>query len=223
MIPVAPLRSKPKRTYDPIRDSASPDGEHVPMLMMRLDRTDKPHWTSLHDDLVRFGRASGLFSNIKVKRHGRQMSDPFQLQIKVRTGPHANIMDVGYGISQSLPILVDLMHEEQSVFLLQQPEVHLHPRGQAELASLFIESCKKRGNRFLVETHSDYIVDRVRILVRKGKLEAGDVSVLYFEPKGNAVTIHNMTLDQDGNLVDAPEGYRDFFLKETDRLLGFDR
>ena len=41
MIPVAPLRSKPKRTYDPIRDSASPDGEHVPMLMMRLDRTDK--------------------------------------------------------------------------------------------------------------------------------------------------------------------------------------
>ena len=153
MIPVAPLRSKPKRTYDPIRDSASPDGEHVPMLMMRLNRTDKPHWTSLHDDLVRFGRASGLFSNIKVKRHGRQMSDPFQLQVKVRTGPHANIMDVGYGISQSLPILVDLMHEKQSVFLLQQPEVHLHPRGQAELASLFIESCKKRGNRFLVGIH----------------------------------------------------------------------
>ena len=223
MIPVAPLRSKPKRTYDPIRDSASPDGEHVPMLMMRLARTDKSHWTSLHDDLVGFGRASGLFSNIKVKRHGRQMSDPFQLQVKVRTGPHANIMDVGYGISQSLPILVDLMHEEQSVFLLQQPEVHLHPRGQAALASLFIESSKKRGNRFLVETHSDYIVDRVRILVRKGELEASDVSVLYFEPKGNAVTIHNMTLDQDGNLEGAPEGYRDFFLKETDRLLGFDR
>ena len=223
MNPVAPLRSKPKRTYDPVRDSTSPDGEHVPMLMMRLDRTDKPHWTSLHNDLVRFGRESGLFSNIKVKRHGRQMSDPFQLQVKVRTGPHANIMDVGYGVSQSLPILVDLMHEEQSVFLLQQPEVHLHPRGQAALASLFIESSKKRGNRFLIETHSDYIVDRVRILVRKGELEASDVSVLYFEPKGNAVTIHNMKLDQDGNLEDAPEGYRDFFLKETDRLLGFDR
>ena len=223
MIPVAPLRSKPKRTYDPIRDSASPDGQHVPMLMMRLARTGKPHWTSLHDDLVRFGRASGLFSNIKVKRHCRQMSDPFQLQVKVRTGPHANLMDVGYGISQSLPILVDLMHEKQSVCLLQQPEVHLHPRGQAELASLLVESCKKRDNRFLVETHSDYIVDRVRILVRRGELEAGDVSVPYFEPNGNAVTIHNMTPGPGRQSGRGPRGYRDFFLKETDRLLGFDR
>ena len=87
LIPVAPLRSKPKRTYDPIRETASPEGEHVPMLMMRLDRTDTPHWKSLHDHLVRFGREAGLFADIKVKRHGKQMSDPFQLQVKVRSGP----------------------------------------------------------------------------------------------------------------------------------------
>ena len=48
------------------------------------------------------------------------------------------------------------------------------------------------------------------------------MSVLYFEPKGSAVEIHDMTLDEHGNLVDAPEGYRDFFVKETDRLLGFE-
>ena len=58
LISVAPLRSKPKRTYDPIRETASPEGEHVPMLMMRLDRTDTPHWKSLHDDLVKFGRGA---------------------------------------------------------------------------------------------------------------------------------------------------------------------
>ena len=79
LIPVAPLRSKPKRTYDPIRETASPEGEHVPMLMMRLDRKDTPHWKSLHDDLVKFGRGAGLFADIKVKRHGKQMNDPFQL------------------------------------------------------------------------------------------------------------------------------------------------
>ena len=225
VIPIAPLRSKPKRTYDPVRETASPEGEHIPMLMMRLDRTDKSHWNSLHDSLIEFGRESGLFADIKVRRHGKQMSDPFQLQVKVRAGPVANIMDVGYGVSQSLPILVDVLAaedgKESRTFLLQQPEVHLHPRGQAELASLLVESFKKRGNRFLIETHSDYIVDRVRICVREGVLKADDVSILYFEPKGNAVVIHSMTLDGHGNLQDAPTGYRDFFAKETDRLLGF--
>jgi hypothetical protein len=234
MIPVAPLRSKPRRTYDPVRETASPEGEHIPMLMMRLNRTNKDHWTSLHDHLVEFGRGSGLFSDIKVKRHGGQMSDPFQLQVKVRSGPHANIMDVGYGVSQSLPILVDVMAAEESgrarqgrrpsagrSFLLQQPEVHLHPRGQAELASLFVEAFRKHGSRFLIETHSDYIVDRIRISVRKQMLKPDDVSILYFEPAGNAVKIHNMTLDRDGNLQDAPAEYRDFFVRETDQLLGF--
>ena len=230
LIPVAPLRSKPKRTYDPVRETASPEGEHIPMLMMRLDRTDKDHWDSLHDDLVEFGRNAGLFSDIKVRRHGKQMSDPFQLQVKVRSGPYANIVDVGYGISQSLPILVDIMaandrqsrlRKHERTFLLQQPEVHLHPRGQAQLASLFIKAFKKRGNRFLIETHSDYIVDRVRISVRQGLLKPDDVSILYFESNGNAVNIHNMGLDDDGNLGGAPPGYREFFLKETDQLLGF--
>ena len=234
LIPVAPLRSKPRRTYDPVRETASPEGEHVPMLMMRLSRTEKGDWTSLHDGLVDFGRGSGLFSDIKVKRHGKQMSDPFQLQVKVRSGPHANIMDVGYGVSQSLPILVDVMAAGEldrsgrrgrraagRTFLLQQPEVHLHPRGQAELASLFVEAFRKSGNRFLIETHSDYVIDRIRISVRKGLLKPDDVSILYFEPAGAAVTIHNVTLDEDGNLRDAPAGYRDFFVKEADRLLGF--
>ena len=222
MIPVAPLRSKPKRTYDPVREVMSPEGEHVPMLMMRLDHGEKRHWASLHDELVRFGRESGLFMDIKVKRHGRQMSDPFQLQVKVRSGSHANLMDVGYGVSQSLPILVAAMDAKRCTFLLQQPEVHLHPRGQANLASLFVESYRKRKNRFLIETHSDYIVDRIRISVRKGVLKPDDVSILYFEPRGNAVTIHNLTLDGAGNLEGVPGGYRDFFLKEADRLLGFD-
>ena len=219
---VAPLRSRPKRTYDPIGESVSPEGEHVPMLMMRLERTDNKNWGALHDDLVAFGKEAGLFKDIKVKQRGKQMSDPFQLQVKVHSGTHANIMDVGYGVSQSLPILVDVMGASKKVFLLQQPEVHLHPRGQAELANLFVQSFTKQSNGFVIETHSDYIVDRVRVCVRKGLLNAADVSILYFEPKGNRVQIHNIDLDAAGNVVGAPQGYRDFFVRETNRVLGFE-
>ena len=218
---LAPLRSKPKRTYDPVRETASPEGAHTPMLLMRLHRTDKSHWTPLHRNLVEFGAESGLFADIKVKTHGGQMSDPFQLQVKAGGSAAANIMDVGYGVSQSLPILVDVMEKERELFLLQQPEVHLHPRGQAALASLFVESVTKRRNCFVIETHSDFIIDRVRIAVAKGLLPASDVSILYFEPTARkGVRIHQMTLGPAGDLRDAPKGYRDFFLEETDRLFG---
>ena len=204
------------------------------MLMMRLHHSESQRWRALRDDLVAFGRESGLFSDIKVKRHGRQISDPFQLQVKVHSGSHANIMDVGYGVSQSLPILVELLKPDLAEirvrrgrrpafrFLLQQPEVHLHPRGQAELASFLVNSVKKRGHQFLVETHSDHIVDRIRISVMKKLLKPEDVSILFFEPHRNFVTLHNIGLDEHGNILNAPPGYRDFFMRETDALLGLD-
>lgn len=219
---VSPLRSKPKRTYDPINETMSPEGDHVPMLMMRLDNTDDKRWRLLHKNLSAFGRQSGMFSDIRVRRHGKQMSDPFQLQVRAKSGTPANIMDVGYGVSQSLPILVDIHSHRDSLFLLQQPEVHLHPRAQAELATVFAASVRENGNSFMIETHSDHIVDRMRILVRQGKIPAEDVSILYFEPVRNAVQIHNIEVDSDGNLENVPSGYRDFFLRESDRLLGFE-
>lgn len=235
-VPVAPLRTRPRRTYDPVREAATAEGAAVPMLLRRLHHSDRERWRSLREDLVAFGAASGLFSDIRVKCHGRQISDPFQLQVRAHSGSHANLRDVGYGVSQILPILVGVLGPggkaaparrsddgRPPVFLLQQPEVHLHPRGQAELASLFVESAQKRGHHFLIETHSDHLVDRVRISVRQKKIDADRVSILYFEPKKNAVEIHEMRLDEYGNLADAPPGYRDFFLRETDTLLGLER
>ena len=221
--PVAPLRAKPKRTYDPVREVATAEGDHIPMMMMRLDRQQRKRWGPLKESLTKFGKEAGLFSDIKVRQRGKQISDPFQLQVKVLSGSHANIMDVGYGVSQSLPILVEVLNNDSAncVFLLQQPEVHLHPKGQAELASLFVEAAKSQ-RRFLIETHSDYIIDRMRISVRKGLLDPGDVSILYFEPKSNSVDVHQITLDANGNIENRPPGYRSFFLRETDRLLGIE-
>ena len=219
---IAPLRSKPRRTYDPITESPTSEGEHIPMLMMRLLRTKDEGWNTLHDDLVEFGRRSGLFSEIKIKSHGKQINDPFQLQVKIRKGPQANIMDVGYGVNQILPILVEIMHSENTTFMLQQPEVHLHPRGQAEFSTFLAKSVAKKKHSFLIETHSDYIIDRVRISVRDKIIKPEDVSILYFEPeaKGGAVTIHNIKVDKQGNIKNSPPGYRDFFMRETDKVLG---
>ena len=226
----APVRSRPKRTYDPIKEFEDPEGSDIPMLFMRMKSSQKEQWEKLQGQLTNFGQESGLFEKIEIKRHGKSMSDPFQIQIKVR-GPRSNIMDIGYGTSQVLPILVKIFGDESPDFLLlQQPEVHLHPRGQAELASLFARVAsrsKSSGNAerrrsLVVETHSDYIIDRTRIEIQRGTISPKDVSLVYMEPKGSHVEIHNIGFDNEGNLIGAPRSYRDFFLKETDKFLGFE-
>ena len=109
----SPVRSRPKRTYDPTREFDDPEGSDVPMYLMRIEATKKKKWEVLKKQLVEFGRNSGLFENIDVKNFGRSLGAPFQLQVKVR-GPKANIVDVGYGVSQILPILVHILAIQSS-------------------------------------------------------------------------------------------------------------
>lgn len=129
---------------------------------------------------------------------------------------------MGYGVSQTLPLLTELLRDDApSMFLLQQPEVHLHPSAQAALGSLF---CNLAGpeRQLIVETHSDYILDRVRMDVRdkETELKPEDVSILFFEPGELDVTIHSLRLDDEGNVLDAPDSYREFFMAETRRSIG---
>ena len=230
IVSLAPIRSKPKRTYDHIKEIPDSEGSEIPVTLKRLSNESKD-WKKIHEKLIRFGKASGLFSGIDVKKYGKSVGEPFQLHFQVR-GVQSNMMDVGYGVSQVLPFLVRLFYPRDSrdarnlftsygnQFLLQQPEVHLHPKAQAELASLFVESTK--DNSFLIETHSDYMIDRVSIEIRKKNISSQDVSLIYLESTKNGVKAHNMSFDEDGNLIGAPKGYRDFFTNESNRFLGFE-
>ena len=85
-------------------------------------------------------------------------------------------------------------------FLLQQPEVHLHPRAQAELSSLLATLASEGNRAFVVETHSDYMIDRARIEIRKGTIRPEDVSLIYLEPKGRVVKVHNISFDKMANM-----------------------
>ena len=172
-----------------------------------------------------FGRESGLFDEISIKRFGKRGSEPFQVLIRKIGGepksPSHNLIDMGYGLSQALPVITELLREDaRFLFLLQQPEVHLHPRAQAALGSLFCQIASEK-RQLVIETHSDHLIDRVRMDVRDGKspLKPDDVSILWFEPQTLDVKIHSLRIDQEGNIVDAPDSYRNFFMEEAARSL----
>ena len=222
----APVRSAPLRTYDPSRPSNDPQGTDIPTYLASMQFRSAPRWTTLKESMEAFGRTSGLFDEFSVRQFGRLEGAPFQLEVRKfgrkRKGSKRNLVDAGYGVSQVLPILVQIVRPGgPSLFLLQQPEVHLHPSGQAALGSLF---CAKgaSGKQVIVETHSDYIMDRVRMDVRDGatNLKAEDVSILFFERSDLDVRIHSLRFDDDGNILDAPDGYGRFFMNEMRRSIG---
>ena len=222
----APVRSKPRRTYDPARSIQDAEGDYVPMYLADMYSLDRQTWITLKERLESFGRASGLFDEIFIKRLGRRGSEPFQVQVRKGggrlKGPRRNLIDVGYGVSQVLPVITELLRPDApDVFLLQQPEVHLHPSAQAALGSLF---CQVAGSKrqLVVETHSDHLLDRVRMDIRDGKsdLTPEDVSILFFERGDLDVRIHSLRIDEEGNIIGAPDGYRRFFMEETAKSLG---
>ncbi len=222
----APVRSKPRRTYDPARLTPDPDGDYVPMYLADISSQGEA-WINLRKRLQKFGQESGLFDEISIRRLGRHGSEPFQIQIRKfgdgLRGPKRNLIDVGYGVSQVLPVITEMLRPNApSLFLLQQPEVHLHPRAQAALGSLFGEIAGPKC-QIVVETHSDHLMDRVRMDIRdrKVKLKHDDISILYFE-RNNAldVTIHSLQIGEDGNILNRPDGYRKFFMDETKKILG---
>jgi hypothetical protein len=83
----------------------------------------------------------------------------------------------------------------------------------------FFAKQAKGTRRFVIETHSDYLVDRIRMEVRRKLLRPEDVSLLYFERGKSGAAIHNLELDANGSITNPPAGFRQFFLKEERDLL----
>ncbi len=167
------------------------------------------------DAIGALGRQLGVFNGIEVRRpEGNEV----QIVVDV-SGSFRNLKDVGYGVAGVLPFLNALaLAPESSLFLLQQPEVHVHPSAQAKL----VEVMAKSDHAFVVETHSDHVIDWFRILVKEEILAPSDVTIVYFEslPDASATRLHQISLDRRANLAGHPRGYRRFFARETARMLG---
>jgi len=217
---IAPIRSKPARTYGTVTDEFTPGGDQVPFVLERLLRDSSSRESmAVVSALDQFGNESGLFESLGIRRLGAKAGEPFQVMIRI-AGKNRNMIDVGYGVSQALPVVVQsALSAEHELLLIQQPEVHLHPRAQAALGSLFVQLVANAKKRFVVESHSDFLIDRIRQEVANGRMDAKDVRILFFERQGYGTSVSELRLDAFGNVIGAPPSYRAFFLNEELRLL----
>lgn len=126
---------------------------------------------------------------------------------------------VGYGVGQLTPVVTQCLLSRNEVIVIEQPEVHIHPRLQSAVGDLLIHTVAELGNQVLVETHSEHLVLRLLRRVREGVLDPDDLAILYVEQhEDGAAFVRRLPVDADGELAGGWPG--GFFAERLDEVLG---
>ncbi len=223
LIHVPGLRGNPARNY-----KTTAVGDAFPGTFENYVASVINHWQSSKDDrLANLGtHLEKLGLTWKVKAEQR---DETQVELKVGRLPHSSqggahdlvsIADVGFGVSQTLPVLVALLAAKPGQLVyIEQPEIHLHPRAQRALATIFSEAAK-RGVIVIVETHSALFLRGIQTLVAKDELTPDLVKLHWFQrDTSGATTVTSADLDNTGAFGDWPEDFDDVELTSENEYL----
>ncbi len=204
-----------------------------PLLLMKqtLEASYDPGPLLLNGPNAKFTSANQFISRLQKNSASQSFSIGMEhakgrtLKVELQVGrlPEAepngadlvNIADVGFGVSQVLPVLVALLVAESGQLVyIEQPELHLHPRAQYELAKILADAAK-RGVRLVVETHSSLLLLMIQTLMAKGDLEPDLVKLHWFSrnPEDGTTAIQSADLDENGAFGDWPEDFGDVELK----------
>ena len=215
LFPMGPYRRPPERWY--IFTGTSPEdvgyrGDLLPDLLFR--RSDLIEEANMWLERLDIGYA------LRVRAIG-QASDLFEVRLVDRRRKDevdVALSDVGFGISQILPFIVQTLASTGQVISIEQPEVHLHPKLQADLGNLLTTAIEKPyKHQFLVETHSEHLILRLQKLVRERKLRPEDISVIFVSRGGTGSSARRLRLDDDGRFMDEWPG--GFFAERLRELL----
>lgn len=217
------LRGNPERSYPKISSGPKYPGTFEQYTASIIAQWKKEKHENLHV-LGNMLESVGLTWKVDIKPITEA-----QLELLVARLPHAqkggardliNITDVGFGVSQTLPVLVALVtaNSGQMVYL-EQPEIHLHPKAQRGLAKVILQALN-RGVVAIIETHSSILLREIQTLIAQGKLQKEDVALHWFERDSDgATTVTIAELDDDGTFGNWPTDFDDVELQsETDYL-----
>ena len=220
---LGPLREDPSRTYTwsgEIPEHVGTRGERsIEAILAASDRRIVPkfrsHGLTFPAIISRWLSRLGLLSHFVPHEIAK---DRKEYEVSVRTsGSNINVLlpDVGFGVSQVLPVIVECFYAPaNSTVIIEQPELHLHPRVQSELADLFIEATRSREDnqdrnmQFIIESHSEHFLRRLQRRVAEGVIEPHDIAVYYCEPGVNGANLRELPVNLYGEIDGWPD---DFF------------
>lgn len=216
---LGPLREHPKRRY--IWSGGEPNdmgrrGErYVDAILAARDRGKyispgyKKRKQTLEERIAYWLQKLGLIHSFSVSSIGNG-SGLFEVNVKrTRQSAEVLITDVGFGVSQILPVLVLCYYvDEGSTILLEQPEIHLHPSVQMGLADVFIDVMQNRNVQIILESHSEHLLKRLQRRLGDATLKNEDVSLYFCKTGPSSSELNRLELNIFGNIANWPT---DFF------------
>ena len=221
---LGPLRSPPKRVYqwsgDTPRDVGQ-KGEYAIAALLaaaqqgrELNRAYKKPKQRFDAFIAAWLVDLGVISEFAVKPVAKDRKE-YEVLIKTHAdAPEVKLTDVGFGVSQVLPALVQAFYAPPgSTIWMEQPEIHLHPMAQSNLADAFIsavksyENGKPRGTQLIIETHSEHFLTRLQRRVAEGVIEPSDIAVYFVSHQGAGAHAETLPLDLTGEISNWPTNF----------------
>jgi predicted ATPase len=224
---LGPLREYPHRSYiwtgEPPRDVGRRGELAVPALLaaqernLLINRGYRKRRQRLDERVAQWLRELGLIDSFEMKALAPNRKE-YEVRVRRTAGaPTVLITDVGFGVSQILPVLTLCYYApEGSTLLLEQPEIHLHPSVQAGLADVFIDACRTRNIQILIESHSEHLLRRLQRRIAEEVLPANDAAFYFVQMQQAASHLHQLDVDMFGNIRNWPQ---DFFGDEMGDLI----
>lgn len=161
-------------------------------------------------------RKLGLIADFWVEEIA-EGSNRWQAKVKtVQSGPEVMLTDVGFGVSQVLPVIV-LLHyvPKGSTVILEQPEIHLHPLAQAELADVIIHAATHRKVQVILESHSEHLLLRLQRRIAEEKIDSNDMVLYFCNMHGGASRVERLKLNEFGSILNWPDRFMGDAFMET--------
>jgi len=215
---LGPLREFPQRHY-PWKGSEPSDmgrrGERVVDALLAAKERGKyispgPHRkrVSLEERVAHWLKELGLIHAFSVEPVAKE-SSIYQVRVqKTSSSAKVLITDVGFGVSQILPVLVLCYYApEGSIILLEQPEIHLHPSVQSGLADVFIDAMRNRNVQIVVESHSEHLLRRLQRRVAEETIRPSDTALYFCEAQDDGSRLLPLDVDLFGRITNWPTGF----------------
>lgn len=213
---LGPLRRKPERDYPWNKTRPSElgaDGRSTIDVLLASELLKGEAQGDVIKGVSKWLRRMGVAQRLEVRQQGR--SNRYALMVH-RDGIACNLRDVGIGISQVLPVLVEAHFATPgSTIILEEPEIHLHPLAQSVLAELFIEISQKRKVQFIVETHSEHLFRRLQTLAAQEKITSDHAALYFVEHDSKQAILRKLEMDTYGRVQNWPKNFFGNALEET--------